>query len=187
MTRGDVLARFFSLGRDYHFYYITLMLILSITCPCCILIGMKKSRPNKPIVNRSARFEYTLGEELVAGLSLTGPEVRAARLGHIQLKGAYVSAKNGQLELHNASFSVINNQKGENSRTVDDRPRKLLAHRKEIDRLEAAKKQGMTIVPTKLLNTGRYIKLVIALAKGKKRWDKRETIKQRDLERESKR
>ena len=149
---------------------------------------MKKKRTGSPnIVNRSARFEYTLGEELVVGLSLTGPETRAARLGHIQLKGAYVSAKDGQLELHNASFSVMNNQKGGEVKTVDDRPRKLLAHAKEIERFEAAKKQGMTIVPTKLLNTGRYIKLVIALAKGKKLWDKRETIKRRDLERETKR
>lgn len=148
---------------------------------------MKKKRPNlKSIINRSARFEYTLGEELVVGISLNGPEVRAARLGHIQLKGAYVSVKTGELMLHNASFSVINNQKGV-GKTVEDRPRRLLAHRKEIDRFLAAKKQGFTIVPTKLLNTGRYIKLVIALAKGKKLWDKRETVKRRDLEREARR
>lgn len=147
---------------------------------------MKKKAPTSaPIVNRSARFEYTLGEELVAGLSLTGPEVRAARLGHIQLKGAYVSVKEGELMLHNASFSVALNQKGGSTKSVDSRPRQLLAHKKEIDRFVAAKKQGFTIVPTKLLNKGRYIKLVIALAKGKKRWDKRETIKQRDAERES--
>ncbi len=149
---------------------------------------MKKKAPTSaPIVNRSARFEYTLGEELVVGLSLTGPEVRAARLGHIQLKGAYVSVKAGELMLHNASFSVALNQKGGSTKSVDSRPRQLLAHKKEIDRFVAAKKQGFTIVPTKLLNKGRYIKLVIALAKGKKRWDKRETIKQRDAERESRR
>lgn len=148
---------------------------------------MKKKRPNlKSIINRSARFEYTLGEELVVGLSLNGPEVRAARLGHIQLKGAYVSVKTGELMLHNASFSVVSNEKG-TGKTVEDRPRRLLAHRKEIDRFLAAKKQGFTIVPTKLLNTGRYIKLVIALAKGKKLWDKRETVKRRDLEREARR
>lgn len=147
----------------------------------------KKTTSSAPIVNRSARFEYTLGEELVVGLNLTGPETRAARLGHIQLKGAYVSAKEGELLLHNASFSVALNQKGGSTKSVDNRPRQLLAHKKEIDRFVAAKKQGFTIVPTKLLNKGRYIKLVIALAKGKKRWDKRETIKRRDLERESRR
>ena len=145
----------------------------------------KKATHSAPIVNRSARFEYTLGEELVVGLSLTGPEVRAARLGHIQLKGAYVSAKDGELMLHNASFSVALNQKGGSTKSVDNRPRQLLAHKKEIDRFVAARKQGFTVVPIKLLNKGRYIKLVIALAKGKKRWDKRETIKRRDLERES--
>lgn len=148
---------------------------------------MKKERPNqKSIVNRSARFEYTLGEELVVGLSLSGPEVRAARLGHVQLKGAYVSVKTGDLMLHNASFSVVSNEKG-TGKTVEDRPRRLLAHRKEIDRFLVAKKQGFTIVPTKLLNSGRYIKLVVALAKGKKLWDKRETVKRRDLEREARR
>ncbi len=148
---------------------------------------MKKRPSNPTIVNRSARFEYSLGEELVVGLSLTGPETRAARLGHIQLKGAYVSVKNGQLELHNASFSVANNRKGGEIKTVENRARQLLAHKKEIERFETAKKQGMSVVPTKLLNKGRYIKLVIALGKGKKRWDKRETIKRRDLERESRR
>lgn len=147
---------------------------------------MKKKRTGQAnVVNRSARFEYSLGEELVVGLSLTGPETRAARLGHIQLKGAYVSVKYGQMELHNASFSVANNQKGGEVKTVENRPRKLLAHAKEIERFEAAKKQGMTIVPTKLLNTGRYIKLVVALAKGKKLWDKRQAIKERDAKRDS--
>lgn len=154
------------------------------SCYTILMPKKAKSTSSKPIVNRSARFEYTLGEELVVGISLTGPETRAARLGHIQIKGAYVSAKDGQLELHNASFSIANNQKGGETKTVDDRPRKLLAHKKEIEKFEAAKKQGMTIVPVKLLNSGRYIKLVIALAKGKKLWDKRQTIKQRDLERE---
>ena len=118
-------------------------------------------------------------------MSLTGREVRAARLGHIQLKGSYVSTRNGELWLTNASFSIVNNEKGTtNARTVDDSPRKLLAKRREIEQLEAAKKQGMTIVPTKLLTSGRYIKLVIALGKGKKNYDKRQAIKKRDLERE---
>lgn len=147
----------------------------------------KKATSSGPIVNRSARFEYTLGEELVVGLSLTGPEVRAARLGHIQLKGAYVSTSDDELMLHNASFSVALNQKGGSTKTVDNRPRRLLAHKKEIERFVAAKKQGFTVVPIKLLNQGTYLKLVIALAKGKKRWDKRETIKKRDAERESRR
>ena len=137
------------------------------------------------IVNRRARFDYELGDEIVAGLSLTGLEVRAAREGHVQLKGAYVTIRGGELWLNNASFSLRQNERGTpNARTVDTSPRKLLASRRQIDQLAARKKEGFTIVPTKLLTNGRYIKLVIALGKGKKRYDKRQAIKQRDLERE---
>ena len=149
-----------------------------------------KKKPVQPtaIVNRRARYDYELGDELVVGLSLNGREVRAARLGHVQLKGSYVNVKSGELWLNNASFSVVNNEKGmSNARTVDDSPRKLLAKKREIEQLEDAKKQGMTIVPTKLLTQGRFIKLVIALGKGKKRYDKREAIKRRDQERDTKR
>jgi SsrA-binding protein len=145
----------------------------------------QKAAPH--IVNRSAKFEYSLGEDLVVGLELTGPEVRAARLGHVQLKGSYVTVRHDELWLLGATFSIISNQKGQAaSKTADDRTRRLLAHRKEIDRFIAAKKQGMTIIPTKLLTEGRYIKLVIALGKGKKLYDKRQVIKQRDQEREHK-
>lgn len=140
------------------------------------------------IVNRRARFDYELGDEIVAGLALTGLEVRAARDGHVQLKGAFVSVKGGELWLNNASFSLRQNERGKpGARTVDTSPRKLLASRKQIDQLAASRAQGMTIVPTKLLTKGRFIKLVIALGKGKKRYDKRETIKRRDLDREAKR
>jgi SsrA-binding protein len=149
----------------------------------------QKKPATKPatIVNRRARFDYELGDDVVVGLSLTGPEVRAARDGHIQLKGSFVTVRNGELWLNNASFSLKLNQKGQpGARTIDTEPRKLLAHRKQIDTLQIRKKEGMTIVPTKLLTTGRYIKLVIALGKGKKNYDKRETLKRRDQEREAK-
>jgi SsrA-binding protein len=149
-----------------------------------------KKKPSKPsaVVNRRARYDYELGDDLVVGMSLTGREVRAARLGHVQLRGSYVSSQNGELWLTNASFSIVNNDKGEtNARTVDDSPRKLLAKRREIDQLQAAKQQGMTIVPTKLLTSGRYIKLVIALGKGKKNYDKRQVMKKRDQARETQR
>ena len=137
------------------------------------------------ITNRRARFDYELGEEIVAGLVLTGQEVRAARDGHVQLKGAFVSMRNDELWLNNASFSLRLNQRGEaNARTVDTSARKLLASKKQIANLQAAKQQGMTIVPTKLLTRGRYIKIVIALGKGKKHYDKRQTIKARDIDRE---
>lgn len=142
-------------------------------------------RPGSSIVNRRARFDYELGDEIVAGIVLSGPETRAARDGHIQLKGSFVSVKDSELWLNNASFSLKLNERGKDARSVDTSPRKLLASRKQIDTLQLRRKEGMTIVPTKLLTNGRYIKLVIALGKGKKRWDKRETIKRREQDRES--
>ncbi len=153
---------------------------------------MPKPKAKKPathaVVNRRARFDYELGEEIVAGLVLTGPEVRAARDGHVQLKGAFVSLRNDELWLNNASFSLRLNVRGQaNSKSVDTSARKLLASRKQIDRFAAAKQQGLTIVPTKLSTNGRFIKIVIALGRGKKRYDKRETIKRRDQDRETRR
>lgn len=147
---------------------------------------MKKHSTPSSVINRRARFDYELGDDIVVGIQLTGREVRAARDRHVQLKGSYVQIKNGELWLHNASFSLKLNEKGQSgSRTVDTNPRKLLAKRREIDQLMDQKKQGMSIVPTKLIASGRYIKLVIALGKGKKHWDKRQTIKKRDTERDS--
>jgi len=153
---------------------------------------MPKPKAKKPathaVVNRRARFDYELGEEIVAGLVLTGPEVRAARDGHVQLKGAFVSLRNDELWLNNTSFSLRLNVRGQaNTKSVDTSARKLLASRKQIDRFAAAKQQGLTIVPTKLLTNGRFIKIVIALGRGKKRYDKRETIKRRDQDRETRR
>ena len=146
-----------------------------------------KKKPTQPavVVNRRARFDYDLSEDLVVGIVLTGPEVRAARDNHVQLKGSYVTIRNGELWLNNASFSIKHNDRGQSgTRTVDTEVRKLLAHKKQIDELSARKKSGMSIVPTKLLPAGKHIKLVIALGKGKKNWDKRETIKRRDIERD---
>lgn len=152
---------------------------------------MKKKKPASPpaaIVNRRARFDYQLGDEIVAGIVLTGPETRAARDGHVQLKGAFVTIRNDELWLNNASFSLRQNKKGDPSaRTIDDSPRKLLAHRKQIARLAEEKKSGQTIVPTQLLTSSRYIKIVIAIGKGKKLYDKRQAIKQRDQSRDARR
>lgn len=148
----------------------------------------KPAASNSNVLNRRARFDYELGDEIVAGLILTGPEVRAAREGHVQLKGSFVSLKSGELWLNNASFSLRLNQRGEASaRSIDTSPRKLLASKKQIATLIEKKHSGMTIVPTKLLGNGKFIKLVIALGKGKKNYDKRETLKRRDQERDAKR
>lgn len=149
----------------------------------------KTKKPNtQAVINRRSRFDYELGEEIVAGLVLTGLEVRAAREGHVQLKGAFVSLKNNELWLNNASFSLRLNVRGEaNTRSVDTSARKLLVSKKQLAHFTDAKKQGMTIVPTKLLTNGKFIKVVIALARGKKTYDKREMIKRRDQDREARR
>jgi SsrA-binding protein len=148
----------------------------------------KPSTTPKAVLNRRARFDYVLGDEIVAGIALTGQEVRAARDGHIQLKGSFVTIKDDELWLNNASFSLRLNEKGKvGTRSIDTSPRKLLASRKQIDGLAAQKQSGMSIVPLKLLTTGRFIKVVIALGKGKKNYDKRETLKRRDQDREAKR
>ena len=142
----------------------------------------------KSIVNRRASFDYALDDDLVVGLSLTGLEARAARDGQVQLRGSFVTIRDHELWLNNASFSIKLNERGNPSaRTVDTSPRKLLASRKQIDQLETRKQSGKSIVPLRLLTSGRYIKLVIALGTGKKRYDKRETIKRRDQDRDTKR
>lgn len=147
----------------------------------------KPASAAKTIVNRRARYDYALDDELVVGLELTGQEVRAARDGHIQLRGSYVSIKGSELWLTNASFSLKLNERGAASRTIDTRPRKLLASRKQIDSLASRRKEGYSIVPIRFITTGRYLKLVIALGKGKKHYDKRQTIKRRDQDRDTKR
>lgn len=138
------------------------------------------------VLNRRAKFDYELDESLVVGIELTGPEVRAARDGHIQLKGAFVTLRDDQLWLNNASFSVkLNDRSNSEGRTVDTRARRLLAHRKQIDDYSKSKQQGMTIVPLKLLTQGKFIKVVIAAGKGKKHYDKRETLKRRQQNRDT--
>jgi len=149
----------------------------------------KKKKPTKvgAIVNRRASFDYALDEELITGIVLTGREVRAARTGRVQLKGSFVTIRNNELWLNNSSFSIVLNSKTDGGTSVDTSPRKLLASRKQIDELDDRKQSGMSIVPLKLLTHGNHIKLVIALGKGKKNYDKRNTIKLRDQERDNKR
>jgi SsrA-binding protein len=143
-----------------------------------------KSQTPSKITNRRARYDYELGDSLVVGLQLSGAETKALRMGHGQLRGAYVTERGGELWLTNAQISGSSGI----SITEDDqtRSRKLLAKRKEIDNLIAARGQGNTIVPAELLTGGRYIKLRISVGRGKKRYDKRETIKRRQQEREAK-
>ncbi len=134
---------------------------------------MKKKRVSDSVtVNRKARFDYILGDELTVGMVLTGPEVRMIRDHHVQLKGSYVAIRNGELWLYGLTLGA------DTAQNI-----KLLATKKQIVALEREKVAGSTIVPVKLLGGARHIKLVIALGKGKKKYDKRETIKKRDIER----
>jgi SsrA-binding protein len=143
----------------------------------------KKSHSTGSIVNRRARFDYELGDSLVVGLQLSGAEAKALRMGHGQLRGAYVTEKEGELWLINAR--ITSSRGVPIAEDEQSRSRKILAKRREIDGLIKARQAGNTIVPLELLTRGRYIKLRISAGRGKKRYDKRETIKRRQQEREA--
>ena len=145
----------------------------------------KKPQAVKTIQNRRARHDYELGDDLVVGIQLSGRETKALRLGHGQLQGAYVTVKDGELWLLNAQ---IHGTSGiPITETEQSRSRKLLAKRRQIEELIAAKQQGRSIIPLEILTRGRYIKVRISLGKGKKHYDKRQTLKKRDEERDARR
>lgn len=146
-------------------------------------MAKKKAAQPKTISNRRARHDYSLDESLLVGIQLTGRETKAIRHGHGQLRGSYVAVKENELWLINATISGLPGVPIEESEQT--RSRKLLAKRKEIDALIEAKQQGKTIVPTELLTAGRYIKLRIATGRGKKLYDKRQTLKARDETRQA--
>lgn len=138
----------------------------------------KKNNQTKRITNRRARHDYELDDSLVVGISLTGAETKALRMGHGQLRGSYVTVKDNELLLINAAINGTSGIPIEaDSQT---RARKLLAKRKEIDKLIAAKQQGRTIVPLEILTQGRFIKVRISAGQGKKLYDKRQTLRKRD-------
>ncbi len=144
-------------------------------------MAKKKQNQTKQILNRRASHDYELGDSIVVGVALTGAETKALRMGHGQLRGAYVTVKDNELWLFNAA--IIGTSGIPISDTDKTRNRKLLAKRREIDALIEAKQQGRTIVPLQVITQGRYIKIRIAVGKGKKNYDKRETLKRRDAER----
>jgi SsrA-binding protein len=143
----------------------------------------KKAPQPKRITNKRATFDYALGDSFVAGLVLTGAETKALRLGNGHLKGAYITVKDNELYLLNATITGFQGVKLEESEQT--RSRKLLMKRKEIDLLLEAKKAGNSIIPTDLLTQGRYIKLRLGVGKGRKKYDKRELIKKRDQQRDT--
>ena len=135
------------------------------------------------ISNRRARHDYEIDDTLLVGMQLTGAETKALRHGHGQLRGAYITVKDDELYLLNATISSlpgVSIPEAEQTRT-----RKLLAKRSEINKLIALKQQGNAIVPLAILTGNRYIKLRIAAGRGKKQYDKRQTLKARDQNREA--
>jgi SsrA-binding protein len=134
--------------------------------------------------NRKARFNYDIEEKLEAGIQLTGSEVKSLRTGKANIAESYASDEGGELYLINAHIAEY--AQAARDGHAPTRPRKLLLHKREIDRLLGAiQRQGMTLVPLKLYFNARGIaKVELGLARGKKIHDKRDTEKKRDWERQ---
>ena len=144
-------------------------------------VQRKSARQNtseKVIRNKRARFDYSLGDSYTVGIILNGRETKSLRLGHGQLQGSYVTIKNDELWLINASIHGTKGIPIEDTEVT--RNRKLLAKKRELSQFMQAKNQGMTIVATDILTTGRFIKVRIAIGKGKREYDKRQALKRRD-------
>lgn len=134
------------------------------------------------IVNKKARFDYFVEEEIEAGIALVGTEIKSVRKGSVDLKDSFVHIKNNEVFLINAYISQYTeaNQFNHDER----RSRKLLLHKKEIKKLQdKVKIEGYTLVPLKMYFVKNHVKVLIGVCKGKKLYDKRETIKERDLKR----
>ena len=147
----------------------------------------KKTQSNTIAVNQKARHDYTIGEQFEAGMVLEGWEVKSLRDGRAQLKESYVSIHRGEVFLTGAHFSPLVST-STHVKANPTRDRKLLLHNKEISKLiGATERAGYTIVPLNLYWLRGKVKLKIALAKGKKQYDKRQAIKQRDWDRQKQR
>jgi len=135
------------------------------------------------VENRRARFEYEFFERFEAGIVLTGTEIKSVRTGQISINEAYARVRDGELWLYGMHIPPY--KEGSFSNVEPTRPRKLLLHRKEIVRLaKAAGEKGYTVVPTRLYFKGGRAKIDLALARGKKLWDKRRATKDREAARE---
>jgi SsrA-binding protein len=136
------------------------------------------------LTNRAALHEYHVLDRYEAGIALTGTEVKSVRAGQIQLKESYVAVREGEAWLFNAHISPYSHGNRENHDPV--RTRKLLLHRREIDRLvKETELKGMTLVTTRVYLKGGRVKFEIGVARGKKLYDKRETEMRRTVERET--
>lgn len=135
------------------------------------------------ILNRKARFDYEIDETIEAGISLTGTEIKSIRNGKANIRDSYAIVKNDELYLLNAHISIYD--EGSIFNHDENRTRKLLVHKKEIKKLKARiEMEGWTLIPLKIYFKRNYAKVLIGVARGKKNYDKRQTIKERDIKRE---
>lgn len=147
--------------------------------------GMKKEQAKKAVVtNRKAYHDYFIEETFEAGIVLQGTEVKSLREGHANLRDSYASVKDGEVFLHHCHISPYSHGNIMNHDPM--RVRKLLLHRKEINKLIGKTQQkGLTLIPLRIYFTKRgHAKVELGLAKGKKQYDRRESIKAREAGRE---
>ncbi|MGA9350257.1 MAG: SsrA-binding protein SmpB [Anaerolineae bacterium] len=146
-----------------------------------------KGKQKLVATNRKARHDYFIDETYEAGIVLTGTEIKSARVGRVNLRDSYVQVKNGELWLIDTHIAPYE-QAGHSSHEPK-RPRKLLMRRREINWLEGkVQEKGYTLVPLRLyLKDNKWAKVEIALARGKKLYDKRQAIRERDAQREMER
>jgi SsrA-binding protein len=145
-------------------------------------------RDGKKVValNRRARHEYDIEETVEAGLVLTGTEIKSVRAGRVQLQDSYARVEDNEAWLHNLHIAPY--EQGNRANVEAIRPRKLLLHRKEIDRLLGkAQERGLTLVPLAVYLRNGFAKVELAVAKGRKLYDKREAIAGREAKREQER
>jgi SsrA-binding protein len=136
--------------------------------------------------NRRATHEFSLLETFEAGVVLTGTEVKSLRAGRVQLRDGYVRIENGEAWLLQVNISQY--EQGNRNNPDPTRRRKLLLHRREIEYLDSkVRTHGLTIVPLRMLISRNHVKVEIALARGKKLWDKRQDVARRDAQREMER
>ena len=136
------------------------------------------------IKNKKAHFDYTILEEIEAGISLVGTEIKSVRKGSVDLKDSFITIKNNEAFLLN--MYIAKYEEGNIFNHDERRTRKLLLHKKEIKKLkEKVSTEGLTLIPLKLYFKRNHVKVLIGVCKGKKRYDKRASIKERDLKRET--
>jgi SsrA-binding protein len=146
----------------------------------------RKAAPGDVASNRQASFRYEFLDRLECGIVLRGTEVKSLRDGAVQLKDGYASLRDGELWLYNVHIAPYAPASRENHEP--ERPRKLLAHRRELERLAGRiNERGLTLVPTRMYFSGSRAKVEIAVARGKDRYDKRQSIKERETRRDMQR